>query len=217
MFNLEEALFLLAINDDKGTIMGSIADYLPYGLAGAVLSELAIREKFTIDEKKHVILREGLLTGDPILDQVLEQMYASNRPRKVQTWINRLGTGKLVGQVADRLIEQSVLRREKKRFLWIVPYSTYPQQNTSAKYQIKSHLREAILAGETRDSRTGALLSLVRATRMLDLVFTRDECKAATRRIKDSIKGEVFGEAVAQVLQEIESAATVVVTTAATS
>jgi hypothetical protein len=217
MFNLYEALFLLAINDDKGTIMGSVSGYLRYGLAGAVLSELAMREKLTIDEKKRVILREGPLAGDSILDQVLEKMYASDRSRKVLAWVNRLGTGKLATSVADHLIEKSVLAREKKRFLWIIPYATYPQQNASAKYQIKCHLRAAILADETRDSHTIALLSLVRAVRMLDLVFTRDERKAATRQIAEIVKGDVFGEAVARALRDIEAAATIAATAAAAS
>jgi len=71
--------------------------------------------------------------------------------------------GKLVRRVADRLVEEGVLQREHKRFLWIIPYATYPQQDVSgrpatAKHEVKRRLRAGILGGETSDARTLALL-----------------------------------------------------------
>ncbi|MBN1580520.1 MAG: GPP34 family phosphoprotein [Anaerolineae bacterium] len=222
MFNLSEELFLLAINDAKGTLMGSASGYLRYGLAGAALSDLALREKLTIDEKKRIVLREGRLTGDALLDETIEHLQASTRTRKASGWINRLGTGKLVNCVADRLIEQGVLTREKRRFLWVISYATYPQQDaagrrSTVKYEVKQRLRAAILGGETPDARTLALLSLVSATRMLPLVFTPDERKVATRQIGGLVKEDVFGQAVAEVLQAIDAATVVAVTAAASS
>jgi hypothetical protein len=128
MLNLSEDLFLLAINDAKGTLVGSVSGYLRCGLAGAVLSDLALRERLAIDEKKRIVVREGPLTGDVLLDETVEQLQTWERARKATGWINRLGKRKLHSRVEDRLIEQGVLTRDKKRFLWVIPYATYPQQ-----------------------------------------------------------------------------------------
>lgn len=222
MLTRSEELFLLAIQDAQGTLMGSVSGYLRYGLAGAILADLALREKIGLDEKKHISLRQGPLTGEPLLDEAIEQIRASNQEHKAAGWINRLGTAKLMNRVADRLIERGVLTREKKHFLWVIPYSTYPQQDaagrpSTAKYQVKQHLRAVTLGGESPDARSIALLSLVRATRMLNLVYTPDERKAAFRQVETLVKGDAFGQAVAEVLEAIDTATTVAVIAASSS
>lgn len=50
-------------------------------------------------------------------------------------------------------------------------------------------------------------LSQLRACKMLDLVFTKDERKAARNRIEQIGRNEVFGIAVIETLEAIESAA----------
>ena len=56
-----------------------------------------------------------------------------------------------------------------------------------------------------------ALLSLIDACRLLNLVFTKDERKAASKKVEDLVEGEPFGEAVAKTLEEIEMAAALVI------
>jgi hypothetical protein len=222
MLNLSEELFLLAINDAKGTLVRSVSGYLRYGLAGAVLADLALRERLAIDEKKRIVVREGPLTGDALLDETVEQLQTWERARRATGWINRLGKRKLQSRVADRLIEQGVLTRDNKRFLWVIPYATYPQQAalgrpSTEKREIKQRLRASILGSELPDARTLALLSLVRATRMIRLVFTPDERTAAARQIKGLVKEDVFGQAVAEVLEDIDAATAAAVKAAAAS
>jgi hypothetical protein len=84
-------------------------------------------------------------------------------------------------------------------------------QDASAKYWVKQHLREITLGGVAPESRELALLSLIDACRLLNLVFTKDERKAASRKVEELVKGEPFGEAVAKTLEEIEMAATVAI------
>jgi|GEM_PF-4255314 len=45
MLNLAEELLLLALQDEKGTVLASAAGSLSYGLAGALLMELALRSR----------------------------------------------------------------------------------------------------------------------------------------------------------------------------
>jgi hypothetical protein len=110
-----------------------------------------------------------------------------------------------------------ILRKEGLRFMWIVPYEIYPQRDASAKYWIKHRLRETVLANVSPDERTIVLLSLLSACKMLDLVFTKDERKAARHKIEQLGCDEVFGQAVADTLDSIEAAAVAAIMAASTA
>lgn len=162
MLTLYEELFLISIDDDKGTI------------------------------------------------------FASKKVRKAAYWVNALGEKKLPKRVANGLVAKGVLRLEERRYLWVIPYEAYPQQDASAKYWVKQHLRAVILGGETPDPHTIGLLSLLKACSMLNLVFTRDKRRAAGKKVNELVKGELFGAAVAETLDEIEMAAAAAVMAATT-
>ena len=89
----------------------------------------------------------------------------------------------------------------------MIPYEAYPEQDASAKYWVKARLRGVVLGGEKPESHTVALLSLLRACRLLDLVFTRDERKAAGQKIDALISVDLFGEAVAETVAAVDGAA----------
>jgi hypothetical protein len=218
MFTLPEEFFLLSIDDDKGKIIASVSDGLPLGLAGALLADLALHGKISVVEKRLAVI-DTAPTGEALLDDALTRLAAEKKPRKVQYWVEKLSGKKLVQQVVQRLVEKSVLRIEEKRYLWVIPYHVYPQVDASAKYWIKNHLRDAVLAGGEVTPGIVALLSLLNACRLLDLVFTRDEKKAASSKVKALAAGEIYGEAVAEAIEAIEAAAAavVVVTVAASS
>lgn len=217
MLNLAEELFLLALNDEKGTLHGA-ASYLPYGLAGALLAELALAGKIGLDKDRKLIILDATSSGDELLDDAMTYIAASKKPRKLTVWVNTLNNKKYRRRVATRLVQKGILQRQEKKYIWVIPYVAYPQQDASAKYWIKQHMRAMILAAEKPEPRGVILLSLVQACQMSGLVFTRDERKMASRGIKALVKGEIFGEAVAQVIEEIEAAtAAAVIAVAASS
>lgn len=170
---LFEELFLVCINDATSELAGSAVSYLPYGLAGAILAEIAL----------------------------------SARPRKLTHWIVAIGARPNRKRIAQRLEAKHVLRVEKKHFLFVIPYDAYPERDASAKFWVKQALRGAVLGGEKPEPRTVALLGVLRACRLLDLVFTKDERKAAARRIDTLAGTDLFGEAVAATLSAVDDAA----------
>jgi len=214
MFNLSEELFLLSIDDSKGTIVGSAKDTLRFGLAGAILADLALTERISIDSGK-LILADATLTGDTELDETMQLLAASKKTRKVTFWINAIASQKIVKRIANRLVDKGVLLREERRLLWVIPFEAYPTQDASAKYWIKQHLRERVLGGIKPEANTVVLLSLLKACRLLDVLFTKDERKAARKKITEQVKGESFGEAVTKTIEEIESATMAAVLVAA--
>ncbi len=205
MLNLAEELFLLALDDDEGWIVESALDTLRFSLAAALLANLALHDRIVIEDGRlHVFDAEPI--GDELLDAVLERLDGSDKPRKVKYWLNALGFRKLPKQVAQRLVELGLLHEEDRRYFWIAPNATYPQRDAPAKYWIKNELRAAGLTLNRPERRTIVLLSLLRGCRLLGLVYTRDERKAAIKRVEELAKDEDFGAAVAQTLTDIEAA-----------
>jgi len=214
--SLFEELLLIAIDDDKGTVASSVSGHLPYGLAGALLAELALQEKIYID-KGRLVLADTSQSGNDIEAEALQIIAASKKPRKVQHWINSLGSTKYARRVAERLAEKGLVTIEERRILWIIPYDAYPQQDASAKYWVKQRLRSVALGGVAPSARDVTLLSLVKSCDMLGLVFTRDERKTARKEIDELVKREPFGDALRTTLEEIDSAAAAVIVAASIS
>jgi golgi phosphoprotein 3 len=206
MLKLYEEMFLLSINDAKGQLVGAAASYMNYDLASAILAELALLGNVQADRKR-LAVADATSTGDELLDETLATIATSPKPRKPAHWIGALASGKLQKRVVQGLVAKNVLRIEEKRFLWVIPYEAYPQQDASAKYWLKARLRGAALGGEQPESRTVALLSLLKACRLLDLVFTKDEGKAAGQTIDALVGGDLFGDALAETLAELDGAA----------
>ena len=112
MLTLYEELFLLSINDATGELVGAAASYLPYGLAGAMLAELALQRKVNVADKRLAVL-DAIPTGDELLDGALATVAASDKPRKLTHWINVVSGNKLQKRVAQRLVAQNAIRVER--------------------------------------------------------------------------------------------------------
>lgn len=210
---LAEELFLLAINDAKGRIHGMAESMLCYGLAGAVLADLALHSEIRVDPKGRLAVCGDGPRGDDILEEAFGAIQAADRLHKVRYWVDRMSndSSRFQQRLAERLAIKGVLRLEKRRLLWVVPYTLYPQQDASAKYWIKQQLRSAVLTNEPSEPRAVALLNLLRACDLLGLVFTPDELKAAKRRIAELSAGDTIATAVSETIEAIEASTLMVV------
>ena len=217
--NIPETLFILTIDDEVGTIAASVKTMLPYSLAGAALAELALANKIQLQDGR-LVLVDPTPVGDAWFDEILAEIATEQKPRKLSRWVEAISRMQIVKKMASRLTERNMIRVEKKHYLWIIPYEVYPQVDASAKYWVKQHLRSIVMAGEKAEAPDIILLSLLKACNLLRLLFTRDERKYASKKVDALVKGEVFGKAVAMLLEEMEAAMiamTVAVTTASYS
>lgn len=210
MLNLPEEFFLLSIDDNKGKIIAEVSDGLELGLAGALLAELALQDRIGLKDKRLVVTNPAP-TSDGALDEALEAIGNEKRLRKISWWIERFARRGLADPIAERLVKRNILKIEHKRNLWVIPYEVFPQVDASAKYWVKHHLRRAVLAGGEATPGIIALLSLLKACRLLDLVFTRDEKKVARRKVEALVASEPFGAALAETIEEIEAAMSTVI------
>jgi hypothetical protein len=205
MLTLAEKLFLLSIDDDDGAVAPFLSETLCFGVAGALIAELGQNGKIAVQDKKLEII-DNTPPGTEALDEALELISEEREAQKTSHWVKVLASRKPKKKIASQLAAKNVLTIQEKRYIWVIPFEEQAQPVGSAKYWVKNHLRSVVLACEEPEQEDIVLFSLLKACRMLDLVFTRDEQKAARRRVDELVKAEVFGKAVAKTLAVVEAA-----------
>lgn len=156
MLSLAEKLMLLALQDEKGSVVFSASSALQYGLAGALVLELFFRKKITLAEKNIRVI-DATPTGDPLLDQVLELISGLEKQKDPKHWIYKIDR-KVKGiknQITDALVQKEILRREEHRLLWVFHYSRYPTRNISPEQEIRQRIQNIVLMNHPPDETTG--------------------------------------------------------------
>ncbi len=207
MLTLYEELLLLAIHEDKGTVIRDTQEGLKPGLAGAILAELAFAGKISTVNNHRLKLVDNKPTEDPILDRAISILAESEKERKFVYWLNNLNSKpeKLARQVTDSLVEKQIFTQEDDRLLWVIPSPMHPESKATVKYSVVRLLRGIVLAQEEPHPREIAFLSLVCACDFLDLLFLRDERKAASQRINELVVFHAMQNPILETIQEISS------------
>jgi hypothetical protein len=207
MFGLTEEVFLLSLYEKRKSIVISSNPAFPFALAGAILMELIFYGRIRLEEGKRVVMAEYALSDDKRLDGTLDDILEINRHKRITFWINELSKR---GRRHQRsLMKTMVLKKvleEDKEYHWVLPFPEEHPANGSAKFQLKTKLRNVVLGEESADQKTTALLALLSACNLLDFVFTEDEIKAAGVKIEQIVNREETGAEMIEILQSINSA-----------
>ena len=208
MLSLHEELLLLALDEDNGNILSFAKKPLAYGIAGAILSELVLHDKIQIGEKHRLIVKNTEPIDDEILGEALADIQQSEKPHRPSYWISQfnLKKKKIREQLGARLTSKGILHQEDKRFFWIFEEDEVDHAMAPRKYQMKEALRAKILSKEANDAHSLALLKLLSASGLLDLVFTRDEHALATRSINEKVIRAALERPELQTIEEIGQA-----------
>jgi len=205
VLSLPEEFLLLALDDQKG----SFAAFTDYGLAGAVLVELLLRDAITVGPKGEVLAGSSP-QGDAALDAALAAIGQLKKPKKLQEWVGSLpGRCKtLKPAVLDGLVAQGVLRREDRRFLRVFAYTRYPEADGAPEDAIVGRLRRVLLDGQEPDGRTAALIGLLHGCQMdASVLRNRAERKTAKPILDRITKGDIVSSAVSSAVAAAIAAA----------
>ncbi len=114
MLSLHEELFMLSIHDEKGTVVGSADNGLRFGLAGALLAELALRCNLTVDKNHRLELIDREPGSDPLLNETMEKLARTQETQKVGAAVKSLskGSSELRERVAQSLVQAEVFMRK---------------------------------------------------------------------------------------------------------
>ncbi len=219
---LHQELLLLTLNDSKGTFEGGM--YL-YGVAGAVLSELLLqgRIKTSEDDKQIVTIAENSPTGDEILDEVVQLIRESAKPRPLKHWVSKVANiRELKHQIAEQLCKKGVLQKDEKKILWLFTQRIYPEANSSVEDEIRQRMGELMFQPDQKgDERTTVLVAFAKCSNVLNANFAKVELQQHRNRIEEISKGDLLATQATQAtiasVQAAITAATVATTIAATT
>ncbi|HEX7342284.1 MAG TPA: GPP34 family phosphoprotein [Rhodanobacteraceae bacterium] len=184
MTTLAEALLLLAFDDEKGSVLGTAYAGLDFGLAGAMVAELAARERLRVDGKKLFAI-EGPALDHGLLDATLAAL-ADKPGKRVDWWVRNL-SHVLVGlrrKLLDGLVAQGVLEHRDERFLHVFHVQRYPERDGHVEHDIRRQLDAVLLDDKAPDARTHWLIQLAAACKVTDVIYPRRKFTAVHQRIK---------------------------------
>jgi Golgi phosphoprotein 3 len=197
--SLPEELLLLALHDDKGSVIPAAARVLNGALIGAVLMELGLLGRLREDHNG-ALLADPTPTGNQILDEASAWIAQADRPRMPSYWVGRLAgrMPRLKDRLLEQLVSRGILERRERRILWLFPSRSFPLADAAVEQQTRERLRAVVLDGQSPDQRTSALLGLVRACNLTDELFAPHERSQAKRRIaeltsEEAVTGGLLG------------------------
>lgn len=182
---LTEKIVLLAL-DNKGWF-GSSENNIKFGLAGAILFELVIQERFEFKDNKVQVLSTQP-TGDILLDRILNHIKSSKKTRSLRSWIQNIVYKKLLIRktILKSLIEKKFIRKEEFSMLWVFYQFKYPILNVEAKDSIRKDLYEAIIQGDQISDQDMMFIIVMDTCKMVRKNFFQfDNYIKVRRRIKE--------------------------------
>ncbi|SOC56943.1 GOLPH3/VPS74 family protein [Ornithinimicrobium cerasi] len=207
MLTIAEELLLVATDVEGRNLLSSNRNV---ALAGAFLSELALRERLTVDERKRLRVVTGGPSGDPLLDQAFA-LLAERQGRKPKDILEKVGR-QLLQPVLDSLVRRELVRPEPVRLAGLTLTTRWPVQTVGARDAALADLVRVITGAAEAGPRTGALVSLLYAVDALPKVVAKElrpglPNREVKRRGKEILAGRWAPEAVARAVQEAAAAA----------
>lgn len=220
--DLLEEFLLIALDDSKGQFVID-STHLHYGFAGAILLELALREKITVAGDS-IRINDSAAVTEVALNKVLGYLKEDAKSAKVKDVINALGkqASDLKQDVLQRLINKGILKKEEAKILWIIPNNKYPTSNLSPENKVRERLKAVMLDGAKSEPRDIMLLSLIDVSDLTKEAFRdKSDYREVKMKIKEVTQDIKISGVINKSIREIQAAimiaimATVVFTTPA--
>jgi hypothetical protein len=205
---LVEDLLLLLVDDATGR---PVLDRtrLERALAGAVLVELALRERVAaappggaVKAGRIVVLHRGP-TGDAILDEALTRLVGT--PLRPARAVEKLVKG-LRRSVLTRLVETGFVGEEHRRVFGVFPATAWPAIRPEHATRLRDALRAVLVAGAEPDVRTSALVALLVAVDATPKVLPVADKRALVQRAGAVADGDWAGRAVREAVDAVMAA-----------
>lgn len=209
MLTCAEELLLLA-HDEKSGQFANLQDLLMNtALAGAVLMDLALLNRIDTDLSALVIL-DPSPTGEKLLDYALGTL--ATLPAKTTTVdaldLLRKQGATLMDLAIARLIERGILQEREGRILWVFESRRYPLIDGKELQEVKRRIADLLLSDDIPDPRDVVIICLAEACGLLRRVFSESELRSAEKRIAQLTKLDLIGQAMTNMMQELNAALT---------
>lgn len=192
---IAEEIYSLAVGETSGSLSHTHDVSFKVALAGAVLINLAIKERIDTD-LEGVFLGTGELTMKNDMDLALIEIIKEDEKRPVKYWIEYLikKNDVLNDMLLNSLIQQGILKIENKQILWVFSSRRYPLMNNRKVTEVKARIRDLIFSDELPDVRDLSIVSVLFYSGTLDMVLSEDEITSHFERIEMIAKMDLIGQ-----------------------
>lgn len=206
MLTFPEEIMLMLLEDEDGKILHVPELTLRCVLSGAVLMELALRNKIDTDLSQLVVI-DSSPTGDEMLDPTLQMIVESGEVNNGKYWVEKcaLNADEIKKMALDRLIEKKILEKVDDRFLWVFRTRRYPVVDGKAEQEVKLRILDLLLSDKLPNPRDIVIISLVEASGIFKHLLSESEHKRSLERIKQIRNMDLLGRAVTNSVRDIEA------------
>lgn len=183
---LPEELLLLALDDERGSVLSEARMGLPFGLAGAALMEMTLNGELRIADGTLSVDDSGESAGDTPYDAI-RALLLDKPGKKIRYWVERLPRKlrDLQRRWLDVLVARGTLEHRESKVLFIFPVQRYPERDGQPERDIRARIDAVLLHGNTPDPRTAMLIQLAGACRLLRAMYPRDQRKRVDARVTE--------------------------------
>ena len=180
----------MLLNEDSGYFHQVPGLNLNCAVAGAVLAELSFLSRIDTD-MDHLILVNQTNTGDPILDEALQEIADDDTRHGAQYWVERLAphAESMIDAILARLVKLKILKHHSGDF-WSLTNTawhtdTYSSTHESTEVEhIKARISKVIFDGDIPSPRDAVIIALVNTVDVFRFIFElEDEHKAYIRLV----------------------------------
>lgn len=205
MLLLAEKILILALNSKKGDVNPEHENLLRFGLPAATLMDLCFLDRLTLKKEK-LIIKDQKKTGMEPLDTVLNVLQEEEKEKSLEYYVDTLATyyRELKQLTFESLIKKHILKKEKKKILWIFPVTKYKFEEIDHKIELIHHLQQTLVdeGHETDDSI--ALIAILNSCRSIDLLLREGYNPKMEEIINEMIDEEHVGEVVSKLIKTRE-------------
>ena len=202
---LAEELMLIALDDERGTMMHLPPFTLELAIAASLIMELTLIGRVDTDAERLTLL-SGAPTGNAILDEALAMIAADTVPHPTSDWLNRLSAPDTDWR--DRLIlglvERGVLKSVEKKLLWVFKTRVYPPTSGIEESEVNSRIMTLLNNDDIPDAKDALLIGLLRATNIMAQLLSDSEHHRLNARITQIANLEEISRSLTQTIMDVQ-------------
>jgi hypothetical protein len=206
MLTLAEDIILLLLDDDSGKLASIDLMTLNYAMAGAVLMDLALRNKIDTDLER-LIVADSTPTGLQMLDRYLDKISSENGENNTRYWLTELSNygEQIVDSALGMLVEKKILKTEEKKILWVIGTRVYPMVDDKEEKEVKRRIVDLLMSDEIPTPQDVVLVSLIDTCSLFSTILSDKEVQRLSPRIEQIRKLDLIGQEVTKVLERLRS------------
>ena len=205
--SLPHQLLLLEMDDFRGKSKISDSILRGFGLAGAVVAELVWQQRLIPAKANRFVLNPDRPPTDGVL-AMAETRLSESKPRTLFQCINRMKPNPMRKFLLNEMVEMGMLREENERLMIIIPRRRWYPGDNCPEESIVEHMRHYLeqAAHNTPPSREDLLLSLLRVTKLMGVIWEKEELADLQETIEQCTKRTPIGKDIHKAVQHAYAA-----------